>query len=152
MPFFEALKENAPFNWGLRQQRAFEELKSYLQNLTTLASPAPKEPLLIYVAASPHAVSAVLIKEQQEGTLKRQIPVYYASETLEGPKKFYIELEKIAYAVVMAARKPKHYFQANKITVPSSQPLDNIFKNLEAIRRIGKWATELNAYAITFVG
>lgn len=69
--FFEALKENVPFNWGPRQQQAFEELKSYLQNRATLASPAPKEPLLLYIAASPHAVSTVLVREQQEGTLKQ---------------------------------------------------------------------------------
>jgi hypothetical protein len=61
-------------------------------------------------------------------------------------------MEKVAYAVVMASRKLKHYFQAHKIIVSSSFPLDNIFKNLEAIGRIGKWATEINDFTIEFVG
>jgi hypothetical protein len=74
------------------------------------------------------------------------------SGTLEGPKKHYIELEKVAYAVLMASRKLKHYFQSHEITIPSSYPLDNIFKNPEAIGRIGKWATKLNDHVINYVG
>jgi hypothetical protein len=61
-------------------------------------------------------------------------------------------MEKVAYAVVMASRKLKHYFQAHKIIIPSSFSLDNIFKNPEAIGRIGKWATEINDFAIEFMG
>jgi hypothetical protein len=119
-----------------------------LHNLTTLASPQPGEPLL-YVAALPHAVSAVLVREKQEEHQKKQLPVYYVSETLDGAKKFYIEMEKVAYAVVMASKKLKHYFQAHKIIIPLSFPLDNIFKNPEAIGRIEKWATEINDYVNT---
>ena len=61
-------------------------------------------------------------------------------------------MEKVAYAVIMASRKLKHYFQEHKITIPSSFLLDNIFKNPEAIGRIGKWATEINDFAIEFIG
>jgi len=78
--------------------------------------------------------------------------VYYVSKTLDGAKMFYTEMEKVAYAVVMASRKLKHYFQAHKITIPSSFPLDNIFKNPKAIGQIGKWATEINDFAIEFIG
>ena len=60
-------------------------------------------------------------------------------------------MEKVAYAVVMASRKLKHYFQVHKITIPPSFPLENIFKNPEAIGRIGKWATEINDFTIEFV-
>ena len=61
--------------------------------------------MLLYVAASPHAASAVLIKELRENNKTRQAPIYYVSETLEGPKRNYSELEKIAYAIVIASRK-----------------------------------------------
>jgi hypothetical protein len=47
-------------------------------------------------------------------------------------------MEKVAYTVVMASRKLKHFFQTHKIIVLSNFPLDNIFKNPEAIGRIGK--------------
>jgi len=67
-------------------------------------------------------------------------------------KQFYIEMEKVAHAVVVASRKLKHSFQAHKITIPLSFPLDNIFKNPKPIGRIGKWAPEINNFTIEFVG
>ena len=81
-----------------------------MHNLTTLVSPQPGEPLLLYVAASPHAICVVLVREKQEEHQKKQLPIYNGSETLDGAKKFYTEMEKVAYAVVMASRKLKHYF------------------------------------------
>ena len=81
-----------------------------MHKLTTLASPQPGEPLLLHVAGSPHAVSVVLVREKQEEHQKKQLPIYYGSVTLDGAKKFYTEMEKVAYAVVMASRKLKHYF------------------------------------------
>jgi hypothetical protein len=35
-------------------------------------------------------------------------------------------MEKLAYALVMASRKLKHYFQAHKVIVPSQYPLGEI--------------------------
>jgi hypothetical protein len=67
LPFFEILKLAEVFQWGPAQQRAFEELKQYLIDLTTLTPPSPGGPLLLYVAASHSAVSAVLVQEKQDG-------------------------------------------------------------------------------------
>jgi hypothetical protein len=57
---------------GSAQQKAFEELKQYLIDLTTLTPPAPRAPLLLYVAASHSAVSAALVQEKLEGQTKKQ--------------------------------------------------------------------------------
>ena len=55
-------------------------------------------------------MSAALVEEKiVEGTLK-QLPIYLVSKALNGSKLFYSEMEKMAYAVVMAARKLCHYF------------------------------------------
>jgi hypothetical protein len=49
---------------------------------------------LLYIAASPHAISAALVQEQgREGTIK-QCPVYYVSEVLTTSKCNMTELEK----------------------------------------------------------
>ena len=63
----------------------------------------------------------------------------------------YTEIKKIAYVVLILSRKLKHYFQAHKITVPSSQPLGGILSNKESSGRIGKWATELSQYKLNYV-
>jgi ribonuclease HI len=151
LPFFEILKSAEVFQWGLTQQKAFEELKQYLIDLTTLTPPSPEAPLLLYVATSHSAVSAVLVQEKQDGQVKRQAPVYFVSEVLSLSKKNYTELEKVLYVVLIASRKLRHYFQAYHIIVPSSQPLKDIMRNREATGRIGKWAAELNEFSIDYV-
>jgi ribonuclease HI len=60
------------------------------------------------------------------------------------------ELEKIAYAVVMASRKLRHYFEAFKVWVTTDRGLGELFRNPEASFRIAKWAAELSEYHITF--
>jgi hypothetical protein len=136
---------------GLAQQKAFEELKQYLIDLTTLTPPSPGAPLLLYVAASHSAVSAALVQEKQDGQVKKQAPVYFVSEVLSFSKKNYTELEKVLYVVLMASRKLWHYFQAYNIIVPSSQPLKDIMRNREATGMIGKWVAELNEFSIDYV-
>jgi hypothetical protein len=81
---------------------------------------------------------------------KLQSPVYFVSEALSGSKFLYSELEKIAYAVVMAARKLRNYFDAHKVTVLTDQPLNDFFINKEASSRIAKWATELSEHTLDF--
>jgi ribonuclease HI len=122
-----------------------------LIDLTTLTPPVPGASLLLYVAASHSAVSVALVQEKLEGQTKKQVPVYFVSEVLSLSKKNYTELEKVLYAVLMASRKLRHYFQAYHIIVPSSQPLKDIMRNREATGRIRKWAAELNEFAIDYV-
>jgi hypothetical protein len=111
----------------------------------------PGAPLLLYVAASHSTVSAALVQEKLEGQTKKQAPVYFVSEVLSLSKKNYTELEKVLYVVLMASTKLRHYFQAYHIIVPSSQPLKDIMRNIEATGRIGKWAAELNKFSIDYV-
>jgi hypothetical protein len=60
------------------------------------------------------------------------------------------ELEKIAYAVVMASRKLRHYFEAFKVQVTTDRGLGELFRNPEASVHIAKWVAELSEYHITF--
>jgi hypothetical protein len=92
----------------------------------------------------------MLVQEnEQEGKFK-QIPVYFTSEALSGSKLFYFELKKIKYAVVMATRKLRHYFEGHRIRVITNQPLNNLFANKEASTRIIKWGAELSQYIVEF--
>jgi hypothetical protein len=76
--------------------------------------------LLLYLAASPTTVSVVLVEEKEHKKKMKQFLVYFVLEALSGAKLNYSELEKIAYTVVMASRKLKHYFQAYRIKVLSA--------------------------------
>jgi ribonuclease HI len=120
LPLFDVLKSAKVFQWRPVQQKAFEELKQYLIELTTLTPPSSGAPLLLYVSASHAAFSAALVQEKQDGQAKRQVLVYFVSKVLSPSKKNYTELEKVLYAVLMASRKLQHYFQSYHIIVPSS--------------------------------
>jgi ribonuclease HI len=150
LPFFKALKGTRMIEWGPEQRKAFAELKEYIEKMAILSPPLPSEPLFLYVAASKATVSNVLVREVEGEKGKLQSPVYFVSEALSGSKLLYSELEKIAYAVVTAARKLRHYFEAHKVTVLTDQPLNDLFINKEASSRIAKWATELSGHTIDF--
>jgi hypothetical protein len=72
------------------------------------------------VAASYSAVRAALVQEKLDGQVKKQAPVYFVSKVLSLSKKNYTELEKVFYAMLMASRMLRLYFQAYHIIVPSS--------------------------------
>jgi ribonuclease HI len=150
LPFLKTLHGAKDFAWGLEQAAAFASLKQHLSDLAILSSPDPSLPLLLYIAASPYAVSVALVEEQDREGTTQQCPVYYVSEVLTASKCNMTELEKISYAVVMASRKLRHYFEAFKVQVTSDRGLGELFKNPEASVRIAKWAAELSGYHITF--
>ena len=56
----------------------------------------PSATLLLYLAASPATVSAVLVKENKHKNKIKQFSVYFVFEALIGAKLNYSELEKIA--------------------------------------------------------
>jgi hypothetical protein len=150
LPFLKALHGAKDFAWGLEQAAAFASLKQHLLELAILTSPDSSLPLLLYIAASPHVVSAALVQEQDREGATLQCPVYYVFEVLMTSKCNMTELEKISYAVVMASRKLRHYFEAFKVRVTSDRGLGELFRNPEASVRIAKWAAELSGYHITF--
>jgi hypothetical protein len=87
---------------------------------------------------------------QMRTTVKRQCPVYFISEVLAGSKKYYSEVEKICYTIVMSARKLRHYFEAHTKRVLTNQLLHDIFGNRDSSGTISKWATELSEYIVDF--
>jgi hypothetical protein len=123
--------------------------------LPTLSSPEQGQPLILYVSTTHTIVSRALVVEkkvaQEAGVAaKHQHPIYFVSEVLARSKKYYSEIEKICYAVVMCSRKLRHYFKAHTIRVLMNQPLHDIFGIRDRFGRIRKWVTKLLEYVINF--
>ena len=76
------------FVWTEEAQQALESLKASLTSAPILVAPERGEPLLLYVAASNHVVSAALVIEREElgHHLKVQRPIYFIREVLTDPK------------------------------------------------------------------
>jgi RNase H-like domain found in reverse transcriptase len=60
------MKKSDRFTWTPQADAAFHDLKKMLTRAPILASPLPKEPMLLYVAATNRVVSAVVVVEREE--------------------------------------------------------------------------------------
>jgi hypothetical protein len=65
LPFLKVLRGSDTFECGPEQQEAFDALKDYIQNLPTIASPQPGQPLILYVSATHTVVSGALVWERE---------------------------------------------------------------------------------------
>ena len=144
LPFFRTLKRS--FEWTVECQQVFEELKTYLSSPPLLSPSQSGEELFLYLAISPIAVSAALVKEEE----KVQKPVYYASRELCDAKERYPPMEKLSFALVTAARKLKPYFQAHTMNVLTDKPLRWVISNPEAAGQLVLWAIKLSEIDIQY--
>ena len=95
--------------------------------------------------------AAVVVERQEEGhALPIQRPIYFISEVLSETKTRYPHIQKLIYAIVLARRKLRHYFESHPVTVVLSFPQGEIIQNQEASGRIAKWAIELMGEALSF--
>ena len=117
LPFFKVLKK--VFEWTDKCQKAFEDLKAYLTMAPLLSLSVLGEELYLYLAVIPHAVSSTLIREED----KVQRPMYYTSKALRGAEGRYPQMKKLAFALITASKKLRHYFQAHVINVMTDHPL-----------------------------
>ncbi|KAM1965037.1 hypothetical protein ACFX15_045435 [Malus domestica] len=102
--------------WTDEYAEAFKNLKDYMSKAHLLSKPEVGDTLIIYLSVS---VSFVLIRKY--GNVER--PVYYASKALQDAETRYSNIEKLALAFVMSARKLRHYFQAHFIIMLTNHHL-----------------------------
>jgi hypothetical protein len=146
LPFFKAMRRTTRFEWTDECNAAFQRVKEYLADPPCLTRPMPGDILILYLATACHAVSAALVRE--EG--KEQKPVYFVSHVLRDAETRYPPLEKAVYALVIAARKLRPYFQAHTIQIPTEIPLKKAMTNYNSSGRLLAWALELSEFDIEY--
>ncbi|GKA28120.1 reverse transcriptase domain-containing protein [Tanacetum coccineum] len=126
--------------------RAFKKMKRFIAELPMLVALMEKEELIVYLAAAKETVSAVLMTERET----KQMPIYFVSRALRGPKINYTSMEKLVLALVHANKRLKRYFQAHPIIVVTNQPIQQVLSRPEVAGRLQKWSIELGEYAIHY--
>jgi hypothetical protein len=143
---FRILKKQDSFNWTQECEDAFKELKVSLASPPVLTKPIVGDTLILYLAVTDEAVSAVLIREKGKG----QFPIYFVSKALQGVDLNYQRLEKVAFALLIASRKLRPYFQCYPILVRTNQPIRQILHKPDLAGRMMSWAIELTLYDISY--
>ena len=144
LSFFKTLKK--AFAWTEECETTFQELKHYLSNPPLLSPSKEGEDLFLYLAVSVTAVSATLIREEN----RVQLPVYYVSQAFQGAEARYPPIEMITFALIVASRKLRPYFQANPIIVMTDQTIRKATNKLEAVGRMVQWAIELSQFDVEY--
>ena len=144
LPFFKVLRK--AFVWDEDCEEAFKQLKQYLGNPPLLSRADEGEVLYLYLAVSPTAVSSALVREDH-GT---QRPIYFTSRALHGAEERYPKIEKLAFALMVSARRLRPYFQAHTIRVLTEYPLKKVMQKPDVSGRLVNWAIELGEFDVEF--
>ena len=80
-------------------EKAFQEIKQYLSNPPLLSPSKEEEDLYLYLAVSTTTVSATLIRKEDG----MQLPIYYVSQAFQGAEAKYPQIDKIAFALIVAS-------------------------------------------------
>ncbi|KAI5351002.1 hypothetical protein L3X38_003893 [Prunus dulcis] len=146
-PFFKALKgTKRNITWTAECETAFSELKEYMGRAPLLSTPEHGDILVVYLSVSASAVSSVLIRSKDIA----EHPVHYVSKALQDAEVRYLDIEKLAFALVVSARRLRPYFQAHTIHVLTNQPLKQVLQKPETSGRLVKWAIELGEFDIHY--
>jgi hypothetical protein len=66
------MKRTGKFEWTLGADKAFTELKKYLTSPPIMVAPTFREPLLLYIAATPGTASAILVAERDAKVIAKE--------------------------------------------------------------------------------
>ena len=105
-PFNALTSVNKAFQWGGKQQKAFDTLKGKISTAPVLALPDLQQPFEIETDASGYAMGTVLMQHHK--------PIFYHSETFTQEVINYPTYDKELYALVQSVKKWKHYLMGKE--------------------------------------
>lgn len=138
-PLNELVKKDMKFEWGERQQKAFDLLKHELSTAPVLALPNFDLMFEIECDASGIGIGAVL---KQEGRL-----IAYFSEKLNGAALNYPTYDKELYAVVRALETWQHYLYPKEFIIHTDH---ESLKHLRGQGKLGKRHAKWVSFIDTF--
>ena len=100
----------------------------------------------LYLAVFNTTISSTLIKEEEDV----QRMVYYTSQAFKGAEVNYLRLQKITFALVVASRKLRHYFQIHLIVIMINQPIRKTMNKIDAAGLFIQWVIELGQFDIKY--
>ncbi|GKB65042.1 putative reverse transcriptase domain-containing protein [Tanacetum coccineum] len=132
-------QKKVKFEWGDKQEAAFQLLKQKLCSAPILALPEGSEDFIAYCDASKKGLGAVL--------MHREKVIAYASRQLKIHEKNYTTHDLELGAVVFALKIWRHYLYGTKCTVfTDHKSLQHILNQKELNMRQRRWLELLSDY------
>ncbi|GJW88175.1 putative reverse transcriptase domain-containing protein [Tanacetum coccineum] len=138
-PITKLTQKKVNFEWGDKQETAFQLIKQKLCNALILALPKGSEDFIVYCDASKKGLGAVL--------MHREKVIAYASRQLKIHKKNYTTHDLELGAVVFSLKLWRHYLYGTKCTVfTDHKSLQHILNQKELNMRQRRWLELLSDY------
>nr|GFC36559.1 putative reverse transcriptase domain-containing protein [Tanacetum cinerariifolium] len=138
-PITKLTQKKVKFEWGDKQEAAFQLLKQRLCSAPILALPEGSEYFIVYCDASNKGLGAVL--------MQREKVISYASRQLKILEKNYTTHDLELGAVVFALKIWRHYMYGTKCTVfTNHKSLQHILDQKELNMRQRRWLELLSDY------
>lgn len=142
-PLNNLLKKNTDFNWGDKHEESFNILKERITNPPVLIYPDVKEPYVLTTDASGYAIGAIL----SQGPIGQDLPISYASRTLNQAEMRYSTIERELLAIVWACKHYRPYLLGAKFRIVTDhRPLTWLFSVKDPGSRLLKWRLKLEEY------
>jgi len=108
-PLFNLIRSDQTWNWGTKEQEAFERLKMAVTTAPILASPQDSEPFCIEANSSDFASGAVL--SQQLPGEEKWHPVAFYSKSLSPVERNYEIHDKEMLAIIRTLKEWRHFLE-----------------------------------------
>ncbi|GJU23375.1 putative nucleotidyltransferase, ribonuclease H [Tanacetum coccineum] len=138
-PMTKLTQKSVKFNWGEKEETAFQTLKQKLCSAPILALPEGSENFVVYCDASHKGLGAVLMQKEKV--------IAYASRQLKIHEKNYTTHDLELGAVVFALKMWRHYLYGTKCVVYTDhKSLQHILDQKELNMRQRRWLELLSDY------
>ncbi|GJW37050.1 putative reverse transcriptase domain-containing protein [Tanacetum coccineum] len=132
-------QKSVKFNWGEKEETAFQTLKQKLCSAPILALPKGSENFIVYCDASHMGLGAVLMQKEKV--------IAYASRQLKIHEKNYTTHDLELEAVVFDLKMWRHYLYGTKCVVSTGhKSLQHILDQKELNMRQRRWLELLSDY------
>jgi hypothetical protein len=149
-PLRELTRANTVFDWGKKQQVAYEKIVEHLSTKPILAYFDVKKDTEIFVDASPVGLGAILCQNiPQQG----RVVVAYGSRALTPTEQRYAQIEREALACLWACEHFDIFISGGSVTIYTDhRPLLSMFGKPQAKlpTRLERWSLKLQAYQPVF--
>ncbi|GJX68560.1 putative reverse transcriptase domain-containing protein [Tanacetum coccineum] len=138
-PMTKLTQKNVKFDWGEKEEAAFQLIKQKLCSVPILALPKGSENFIVYCDASHKGLGTMLLQNEKV--------IAYASRQLKIHEKNYTTHDLELGAVVFALKLWRHYLYGTRCTVfTDHKSLQHILDQKELNMRQRRWLELLSDY------